>query len=262
MQRNLPMGRVSLVGAGPGAADLLTLRAANTIASAQAVLYDALVADEILALAPHPCLKIQTGKRGGRPSMHQDTINTLMLRLARRGLRVVRLKGGDPSVFGRVGEELCFLQANDVDVDVVPGITAACAAAAQFQFPLTHRSAARRVVFATARVEDGVLVGDWRVAADPQATAAIYMGGAQAHLIASHLIQAGRSAATPVVLVEQAGHEAAKLERATLASLSAGGSRPVDGPVVIIVGDVAAMAKDDACSGGAERRALRVASAG
>src|SRR3954464_63018 len=148
-------GRVRLGGAGPGAADLLTVRALRAIEGARALLYDALISDEVLALAPSACLKIQTGKRAGRTSMEQETINRLMLRLARRGLDVVRLKGGDPSVFGRVGEEVAFLRANGIGTEVVPGITAACAAAAQFNFPLTHRKQARRVVFTTARLEAG-----------------------------------------------------------------------------------------------------------
>ena len=122
-------GSVKLVGAGPGAADLLTIRALRAVEGAEALLYDALISDEVLALAPAHCLKIQTGKRAGRTSMKQETINRLMLRLARRGLRVVRLKGGDPSVFGRVGEETAFLQAHGIETEVVPGVTAACAAA-------------------------------------------------------------------------------------------------------------------------------------
>ncbi|HEY0650226.1 uroporphyrinogen-III C-methyltransferase, partial [Phenylobacterium sp.] len=143
-------GKVRLVGAGPGAADLLTIRALRAIEGAQALLYDALVADEVIALAPAACLKIQTGKRAGRPSLRQETINRLMLRLARRGLNVVRLKGGDPSIFGRVGEEATFLHAHGIATEVVPGVTAASAAAAQFGFPLTHRGEARRLLVATA----------------------------------------------------------------------------------------------------------------
>ena len=115
-------------------------------------------------MAPAACLKIQTGKRAGRPSLRQDTINRLMLRLARRGLDVVRLKGGDPSVFGRVGEEAAFLPAHGIATEVVPGVTAASAAAAQFGFPLTHRGQARRVAFTTARLEAGVLQTDWQAA--------------------------------------------------------------------------------------------------
>src|SRR5689334_509746 len=113
-------GQVLLVGAGPGAADLLTVRALRAVESAQALLYDALVSEEVVALAPAACLKIRTGKRAGRASLSQETINRLMLCLARRGLRVVRLKGGDPSVFGRVGEERAFLEARGLEVEVVP----------------------------------------------------------------------------------------------------------------------------------------------
>jgi uroporphyrin-III C-methyltransferase len=156
--RSPPMSeaaQVLLVGAGPGPVDLMTLRAVRAVESAQALLYDALIGEEAIALAPPGCVRIQTGKRAGKPSMHQDEINRLMLRLARKGLRVVRLKGGDPSVFGRVGEESAFLREHGVSVEVVPGVTAACAAAAQFGFPLTHRGEARRVVFTTARLEAG-----------------------------------------------------------------------------------------------------------
>jgi uroporphyrin-III C-methyltransferase len=234
---------VRLVGAGPGPADLLTLRAARLIGAAQALLYDALVWPEVLALAPAACLKIQTGKRAGRASMRQETINRLMLRLARSGMDVVRLKGGDPSIFGRVGEEIEFLEAHGVSVEVTPGVTAACAAAAQFKFPLTHRGAARRVVFTTARVEGGQLAGDWRVAADPEATAAIYMGGAGAATIATRLIGAGRSAFTPVLTVENAGAPDARLCATTLQGLTRDGAAGSGGPLLIIVGDVAARAQ-------------------
>ena len=182
-------GRVRLVGAGPGAADLMTVRAMRAVEGAQALLYDALISEEVLALAPRACLKIQTGKRAGRASMKQETINRLMLRLARRGLAVVRLKGGDPSIFGRVGEEVAFLHANGVETEVVPGVTAACAAAAQFAFPLTHRGEARRLLIATATVATGDLTpGGWAQAIDPQTTLALYMGRDQAAAIAARLI--------------------------------------------------------------------------
>lgn len=232
-------GRVQLVGAGPGAADLLTIRALRAIESAEALLYDALIPDEILALAPRACVKIQTGKRAGRASMEQATINRLMLRLARRGLRVVRLKGGDPSIFGRVGEELAFLQGHGIETEVVPGVTAASAAAAQFGFPLTHRGEARRVVFATARTKDGRLVDDWKTAADPEATLAIYMGGAQADAVFSGLIAAGRPASTPVIIIENAGRPGTRHVTGTLATLVDAIEPGMTGPVLILVGDVA-----------------------
>ncbi len=244
MPHDQALGRVRLVGAGPGAADLLTVRAVQAVASAGALLYDALVSEEVLALAPAACPKIQTGKRAGRASMKQETINRLMLRLARRGLTVVRLKGGDPSIFGRVGEEIHFLRSHGVEVEVVPGVTAACAAAAQFQFPLTNRRTARRVVFTTARVEDGALIGDWRVAADPEATAAIYMGGSSLGAIAQHLIAAGRSPATPVAIIESAGSPKATLAAATLSSCRDFTHAGEGGPILVIVGDVAAGATE------------------
>lgn len=237
-------GRVRLVGAGPGAADLLTVRALRAIEGAQALLYDALVADDVLALAPKACLKIQTGKRAGRTSMKQATINRLMLRLARRGLEVVRLKGGDPSIFGRVGEEREFLEANGIAVEVVPGVTAACAAAAQFGFPLTHRGEARRLLICTATIAGGAFVdAGWAAAADPETTLALYMGRDQVRSVAEQLIRQGRAAATPAIAVESAGHPAARGIASTLGDLAAelDAARPT-GPVVLLIGDVAARA--------------------
>lgn len=232
-------GRVLLVGAGPGAADLMTVRAMRAVQSAGALLYDALVSDEVLALAPSACVKIQTGKRAGRTSMTQETINRLMLRLARRGLRVVRLKGGDPSVFGRVGEEVEFLEAHGVDTEVVPGVTAACAAAAQFGFPLTHRGEARRVMFATGRIDSGEVAGGWTAAADPETTLALYMGGMEKGELAGRLIAAGRDPETPVAVVESAGRpEGRVLFAGDLADLVAAG--PSDGgPVLMVIGEPA-----------------------
>ncbi|WP_319418010.1 uroporphyrinogen-III C-methyltransferase [Phenylobacterium soli] len=234
---------MQLVGAGPGAADLLTLRAVRAIESAQALLYDALVSDEILALAPAHCLKIQTGKRAGRASMAQATINRLMLRLARGGLRVVRLKGGDPSVFGRAGEEADFLAAHGVASEVVPGVTAASAAAAEFGFPLTHRGEARRLILTTARLDGGADALDWRAAADAEATVAIYMGGAQAAELARRLMAAGRAAATPVVVLESIARPEARLVfQGRLAELAGAAPRTGGGPVLVVVGEVATRA--------------------
>ncbi len=233
--------QVLLVGAGPGPADLMTLRAVRAVESAQALLYDALVSEEAIALAPPGCVRIQTGKRAGKPSMRQDEINRLMLRLARKGLRVVRLKGGDPSVFGRVGEESAFLREHGVSVEVVPGVTAACAAAAQFGFPLTHRGEARRVVFTTARLEEGALAGDWSAAGDPEATMAVYMGGEMAGALCARMIAAGRAPGTPAVAVEQAGAAGARIYHGTLETLP-GRLESQGGPVVIVVGEVAAQA--------------------
>lgn len=237
-------GKVRLVGAGPGAADLLTVRALRAIEGAEALLYDALISDEVLALAPAACLKIQTGKRAGRPSLKQETINRLMLRLARRGLNVVRLKGGDPSIFGRVGEEAAFLHAHGIETEVVPGVTAASAAAAQFGFPLTHRGEARRLLVATATTKEGALVGaGWSQAADPQTTVALYMGRDRLEAALSQLMAHGRSAATPALAVENAGRPDARALPGTVGDLGAAvAAAGFDGPVVLIVGEVTAQA--------------------
>lgn len=239
------LGRVQLVGAGPGDADLMTVRAMRAVQSAEALLYDALVTQEVLDLAPRTCLRIQTGKRAGRASMKQATINRLMLRLARRGLRVVRLKGGDPSVFGRVGEEVAFLEAYGVEAEVVPGVTAASAAAAQFGFPLTHRGQARRLTLATARVADGALVDTgWTGLADGESTLALYMGRDSARLVAERLMIEGRGGDTPVVVVENAGRAEARAETTTLERLGdlVEAAGPT-GPTLIMVGAVAAYAR-------------------
>ena len=250
-------GRVRLVGAGPGAADLLTVRALRAIEGAQALLYDALISTDILALAPAACLKIQTGKRAGRTSMKQQTINRLMLRLARRGLEVVRLKGGDPSIFGRVGEERDFLEANSVEVEVVPGVTAACAAAAQFGFPLTHRGQARRLLISTATVAGGAFVdAGWAGAADPETTLALYMGRDQVRSIADQLIRHGRPASTPAIAVENAGQPGARGMPSTLgglaASLDAAGPT---GPVILLIGEVTGQAHIAGVAASPPRRA-------
>ncbi|MEW5687925.1 MAG: uroporphyrinogen-III C-methyltransferase [Pseudomonadota bacterium] len=237
-------GRVRLVGAGPGAADLLTVRALRAIEGAEALLYDALISDEVIALAPAACLKIQTGKRAGRPSLKQETINRLMLRLARRGLNVVRLKGGDPSIFGRVGEEAAFLQRHGIATEVVPGVTAASAAAAQFGFPLTHRGEARRLLVATATTKEGALVdAGWAQAADAQTTVALYMGRDRLEAALGQLMAHGRPAATPALAVENAGRPDARVLSGTVGDLGvAVATAGFDGPVVLIVGEVTAQA--------------------
>jgi uroporphyrin-III C-methyltransferase len=192
-------------------------------------------------MAPQACLRIQTGKRGGRASMKQDTINKLMLRLARRGLNVVRLKGGDPSVFGRVQEERIFLEGKSIAVDVVPGITAISAAAAQFAFPLTHREAARRITLATGRLAGGAGANCSHAdMADEQTTLALYMAAAVAQKAAAQLISAGRSPSTPVLIVESVSLPEASARRTTLAVLAEEDALNLSGaPTLLIVGAVA-----------------------
>lgn len=243
MQPEARLGTVKLVGAGPGAADLLTLRAARAIGSAQALLYDALISEEVLALAPAASLKIQTGKRAGRTSMKQETINRLMLRLARRGVDVVRLKGGDPSIFGRVGEEQAFLGRHGVSTEIVPGVTAASAAAAQFGFPLTHRGESRRLLICTATAAGGGLVEVGRKSIGADTTLALYMARDQVRDVAGQLMGEGWPGRTPAIAVENAGHSQARGVTATLETLAQAldAAKPT-GPVVILIGDVTARA--------------------
>jgi uroporphyrin-III C-methyltransferase len=237
---------VQLVGAGPGSADLLTLRAARAIGQAQVLLYDALVNEEVLALAPAGCLRLQTGKRAGKASMKQQTINRLMLRFARQGRRVVRLKGGDPSIFGRSAEEIDYLQAQGIAVEVVPGVSAASAAAAQFGFSLTQRGKARRLAFATVRTQDGSVVEDgWTGLADAETTLVLYMGRDAAGAAAERLIAEGRSPFTPAIAVENAGRPDARLLRAPLCRLGEVVQRAdLQGPVLLAIGEAVAAARD------------------
>ena len=230
-------GFVSLVGAGPGDADHLTLGACKALQSAQALLYDALVSEDILSLAPQKCVKICVGKRGDRLSVSQDKTNALMVRLARKGLHVVRLKGGDPSVFGRVEEERLYLEQHGIGHKTLPGVTAASAAAAQFAFPLTHRGEARSVTFLTGRTKDGSIDLRDESINDPMASLVFYMSSHNAAHIESSLLNAGRSLQTPVVIIENAGRPTARALSGTLAQLAALVAQAAfDGPVLMGVG--------------------------
>src|SRR5512147_1980667 len=184
-------GTVYLVGAGPGAADLLTLRAARLLERADAVFYDALVPDEVLLLSGSS-IKIKVGKRSGRHSTAQNFINKQLADAARKYAVVVRLKGGDPMLFGRAHEEIAHLSAQGIRVEVVPGVTAALAAAAESGVSLTRRGSARSVAFLTPRTGAGERPNDWVKAALAADTVAIYMGAGEAGAIARALIQAGK----------------------------------------------------------------------
>jgi len=237
-------GFVTLCGAGPGDVDLLTLGALKALQSAEAVLYDALVSDDILALAPARCLKIGVGKRGDRLSIPQDKTNDLMVRLARRGLKVVRLKGGDPSVFGRVEEEREHLDRHGIAHRTLAGVTAASAAAAQFEFPLTHRGEARSVTFLTGRTKDGSVDLDAGAVRNPEASLVFYMSSHNAGHIQAALVAAGRAAATPVVLVENAGRFEARAVAGRLDQLARlVAEHAWQGPVLIGVGSAFAHAR-------------------
>jgi uroporphyrin-III C-methyltransferase len=249
-------GFVTLCGAGPGDADLLTLGALKAIQGAEALLYDALVSDDILALAPARCVKIGVGKRGDRLSISQEKTNALMVRLARRGLHVVRLKGGDPSVFGRVEEERDHLDHHGVAHRTIAGVTAASAAAAQFEFPLTHRGEARSVIFLTGRTRDGSTDLDVGAVRNTEASLVFYMSSHNAAHIEAGLLAAGRDARTPLVLVENAGRAHARAIKGHLADLAVlAATHACQGPVLIGVGAAFAHARIGEAQMGEMRRA-------
>lgn len=241
-------GTVWLVGAGPGDPDLLTRKAERLIRAASVVFHDALVGPGVLALVPAHVRLVSVGKRSGRHSKDQRTIDALLVEAALAGERVVRLKGGDPAIFGRATEELDACRAAGVPVHVCPGVTAASAAAASLGLSLTLRGLARRLTFVTAHARAGEeLVLDWDALADPQATLAIYMGKAAAPTVSARLIAAGLAPDTPVVMVESASlpeerHFSTRLDLLPLAARAALG----EGPAVILVGrSVAAIAAAD-----------------
>lgn len=236
-------GRATLVGAGPGSPDLLTLRAVRAIAAADVVLYDALIDPSILELAPDGARLVDVGKRCGRHAMNQAAINALILRHARAGAHVVRLKGGDPFVFGRGGEELDSLREAGIPVEVVPGVTAACAAAASLQVPLTHRDVARSLHFVTGHGSDGALPGhDWVALVRGGGTICAYMASRTIGSVAANLIAAGLGSDTPAVAVENASRADERRVIGTLGSLPALlAEAAVDGPTIVLIGAVMAM---------------------
>ncbi|MCF3932917.1 siroheme synthase CysG [Acuticoccus sp. M5D2P5] len=234
-----PDGAVSFVGAGAGGADLLTERARLRIDRADVVLYDALVAPEILELARREAIMVNVGKRAGRHALSQDEINALIVAHARDGARVVRLKGGDPSIFGRLAEEIDAVQAAGLPAEIVPGVTAASVAAASSLSPLTERGRAQELRIITAHGADGeedIESVDWAAAAG-NAPLAVYMGRRTAPRVAARLVREGRAADTPVVLVENAGRSDERIAHSALSDLAAtvarfGGS----GPLMILIG--------------------------
>jgi uroporphyrin-III C-methyltransferase/precorrin-2 dehydrogenase/sirohydrochlorin ferrochelatase len=196
-------GTVTLVGAGPGDADLLTLKAIRALQAADVILYDDLVSDDVLELARREAKRLLVGKRGGRPSCRQDEINEMMVKLARQGRRVVRLKSGDPMIFGRAGEEIARLRGAGIAVEIVPGITSGLAMASALGVSLTHRDHAQSVRFVTGHARTGALPDDldWRGLAHPRTTLIAYMAGRTAPELARRLMDAGLGPRTPVAIV-------------------------------------------------------------
>jgi len=237
-------GIVYLVGAGPGDPELLTLKAARLVSTASVVVYDRLVADEILALAPHGATKIDVGKWPGRHPVPQEEICDLLVKLARSGRAIVRLKGGDPFLFGRGGEESLALAAAGIPFEVVPGITSAQGCAASARVPLTHRSLATGLRFLTGHCRgDAALDFDWDGLADSGTTLVVYMGLANIREIAGKLILHGRASSTPVLAVSRSTQADERRILSTLTDIAADvAAAGLESPVLFIIGEVVAIA--------------------
>ena len=232
-------GKVVLVGAGPGDPELLTLKAVRALQSADVVLYDDLVSPGVLDFARREAEKLDVGKRGYRPSPGQPGISAKLVELAAAGKTVVRLKGGDPMIFGRATEEIEALQAAGLDVEVIPGVTAASGAAASLRASLTERDLARRVQYVTAHGRDGALPEDldWRALADPGATTVVYMGVRTLSALVDKLQAAGLDPTTPAILVDRATWPDERRIVATLATIGPAVERAAPaGPCLLILG--------------------------
>ena len=236
---------VYLVGAGPGDPELLTLKALRLIEAADVVVYDRLVSAEILALIPTGVAQIFVGKTTGHHSLPQDEINELLVSLAKGHRRIVRLKGGDPFLFGRGGEEAALLAQQRIHFEIVPGITSAMACSAYAGIPLTHRGLADGVHFMTGhRKEDKELVFDQRALADKNCTLAVYMGLANLEPIVAALIDAGRSPSTPVALIERGTTPQQRTLVSSLATLEADVKKAgITPPAMVVIGEVVTLAK-------------------
>lgn len=234
-------GRVTLVGAGPGDAELLTLKAVRALQAADVILFDSLVSTEVLELARREARRMLVGKRAGRPSCRQDDINATMIALAKAGKHVVRLKSGDPMIFGRAGEEISVLRAHGIPVDVVPGITAALALAASLGISLTHRDHARSVSFVTAHGRHGSLPEDldWQTIASGQCTTIFYMGARTVEQLVAELVRQGAATDLPAVAASALGRPNEARWSGTLGGLARGvGMLDQDEPILLGIGRV------------------------
>jgi uroporphyrin-III C-methyltransferase/precorrin-2 dehydrogenase/sirohydrochlorin ferrochelatase len=244
-------GRVALVGAGPGDPDLLTLKAARLIGEAEIVFADRLVGKGVMALIPASAEIVYVGKSKGEHSVPQEDIHRRMIAAAIAGKRVVRLKGGDPFIFGRGGEEVEALRAAGVEVEVVPGISSALGIAAATQIPLTHRDMAQAVTFVTGHAALGREPDlDWQALARPNQTVVVFMGVGTADMIAARLIAAGRNVGTPVAVIEHGTRPNEVRAYGTLGDVAnLIQARGISGPALLIIGEVAALALREETAG-------------
>jgi uroporphyrin-III C-methyltransferase/precorrin-2 dehydrogenase/sirohydrochlorin ferrochelatase len=233
-------GHVTLVGAGPGDPDLLTIKALRALSDADVVFYDELVSSEILDRIRRDASRVPVGRRVGKPGIGQEAINQLMIAAAQSGQRVVRLKGGDAFVFGRGGEEVEALREAGVSYSIVPGVTAAIGAAAQFEVPLTFRHKALRITFLTAHKANDADLVDWSTLTDTQMTVVVYMGMTAAPSVRDGLLAAGRSPETPVGVFARVTRPDAKAAVGTLEQLPDLVASVDGGPAILIIGDVVA----------------------
>ncbi|GAL23299.1 uroporphyrinogen-III methyltransferase [Vibrio maritimus] len=239
----LSKGEVALVGAGPGDPELLTLKALNLLQQADVVLYDYLVSEEIMALVPDSTILVCVGKRAGHHSVPQEKTNQLLVEFAESGHKVVRIKGGDPFVFGRGGEELQVLAEAGIRFQVVPGITAAAGATAYAGIPLTHRDYAQSALFVTGHLKPDSDDMDWSTLARGNQTLVIYMGLMKSEYIQSQLIKHGRSQNVPVAIIERGTQATQKVLRGTLATLP-DMAKEAQSPSLIVVGEVVSLADE------------------
>lgn len=239
---DLKAGEVALVGAGPGDPDLLTVKALRYLQQADVVLYDYLVSDEIMSLVPSETILVCVGKKAGHHSVPQEKTNQLLVDFASQGYKVVRIKGGDPFVFGRGGEELEVLFDAGIGFEVIPGITAAAGATAYAGIPLTHRDCAQSAMFVTGHLKQEDESVDWSTLARGQQTLVIYMGLLKSNHIQAQLIKHGRSADTPIAIIERGTQLAQKVFKGQLSELSQLAAH-AQSPSLIVVGEVVNLAK-------------------
>ena len=240
MTTTMAWGKVFLVGAGPGDPDLLTLKAAKVLRSADIVLHDELVSAEILRLIPASAELVNVGKRAGMMSTPQQEINQLLVRYAQRGLQVVRLKGGDPFIFGRGGEELEALRQAGIEVEIVPGVTAALGAGASAQIPLTHRDLSSALILVTGNSKQSDHIANWPDQLPSNATIVVYMPGNDLESLQQRLLSSGIGPGTPFAIISAATTQCEQVHISTVADLSR--SPQLAAPKLLVVGEVVRLA--------------------